>query len=75
MDAKKIAEAVTFWQNDPCIHPLTCGNNSNHQLLIPVIRDNKCILVCDDCGYTQECIPGIVLKFFELEPDKIKDKS
>jgi hypothetical protein len=75
MDAKKIAEAVTFWQNEPSIHPLTCGNNSNHQLLIPVVKDDRCILICKDCDYTQDCIPDIVLKFFELEPNKIKDKS
>lgn len=74
MDAKKIFDAVNFWQQDPSIHPLTCGNNSNHEPLIPSIKNDKCILICKDCDYTQDCIPKIVLQFFELEPNKIKDK-
>ncbi len=38
-------------------HPLTCGNDSTHQLLFPIVDGGKIKLVCADCNYTQEHIP------------------
>ncbi|MDD4530920.1 MAG: hypothetical protein PHO80_05230 [Candidatus Gracilibacteria bacterium] len=35
------------------VHPLTCGNNSSHQNLIPVEENGEVILKCLDCNYTQ----------------------
>lgn len=37
------------------MHPLTCGNNSNH-LLFPVYCSSpgKVFLVCAECDYTQD---------------------
>lgn len=32
------------------VHPYTCGNDSNHQLLIPLTSG----WVCPDCDYTQD---------------------
>ena len=43
-------------------HPLTCGNDSRHQNLFPVIHGRRVILRCVDCDYAQEHIPGLFVK-------------
>jgi thymidylate synthase (FAD) len=43
------------------IHPLTCGNDSQHKHLIATVRDGKVILMCPDCEYIQENIPECVM--------------
>ena len=35
MDITKKVEAVNYWQNCAFIHPMTCGENSNHKPLVP----------------------------------------
>jgi len=61
-----ILKAVCTWQTCGFVHPLTCGNDSNHQVLYPVIRNNKVILKCADCTYTQSWIPDPVLKIYSI---------
>ncbi len=39
------------------VHPLTCGNDSNHTPLFPAIQDGRRVLICRDCDYTQDCGP------------------
>jgi hypothetical protein len=48
-------------------HPLTCGNDSLHQDLVPEIKDNQLVLVCLDCDYVQEYIPEFFLYKWEGE--------
>lgn len=36
------------------VHPYTCGNDSNHGNLYPVLDDGKVVLLCPDCDYRQE---------------------
>lgn len=38
------------------MHPLTCGNDSNHRPLYPVWED-RIVLRCPDCDYVQTFIP------------------
>lgn len=38
-------------------HPLTCGVNSRHQNLFPVIHGRRVVLRCPDCDYRQDHIP------------------
>ena len=62
MNNKKIIEKVNKWQNADWLHPLTCGNNSNHKILQPIEKNNKIILKCLDCNYEQEYIPSVILR-------------
>lgn len=36
------------------VHPLTCGNDSNHGNLFPLYEDGIVKLICPDCDYTQD---------------------
>lgn len=54
-------QKVRKWQACEFVHPLTCGNNSRHALLVPSIKEGKLVLTCPDCDYRQEHIPGVVL--------------
>lgn len=36
------------------VHPLTCGNNSNHTPLFPYWNGERVQLICRDCDYTQD---------------------
>ena len=66
-DTDFIVKRITEWQNNPLLHPLTCGINSRHQLLQPVVHDEKVLLECPDCDYLQTHIPDVVL---ELDHDQ-----
>lgn len=44
---------LNSYQSNPMVHPLTCGNNSYHQNLVPIEENNEVILKCLDCNYTQ----------------------
>ncbi len=59
-------KALEAYQQNPYVHPLTCGNSSLHRELVPqivpsmliayvhplaVLRD--LVLVCPDCDYIQ----------------------
>ena len=35
------------------LHPLTCGNDSNHGNLYPYWNGERVQLICPDCNYTQ----------------------
>jgi len=38
-------------------HPLTCGNDSKHNVLIPLVVDGKINLRCRDCNWVQTWNP------------------
>jgi hypothetical protein len=59
---KGIIRDVKKWQTDTSFHPFTCGKNSNHQLLNPIIKNKEAILKCDDCNYEQD----IPWHFYEI---------
>jgi len=46
-------------QASRAIHPLTCGVDSNHELLVPrmTLSDHMHVYVCPTCGYVQEAVP------------------
>ena len=60
-------EAIDHWQNNVNLHPLTCGNNSDH-LLIGVVKCFETfidvILFCPKCFYEQENVPYVVYEFY-----------
>ena len=44
-------------QNNPFVHPYTCGVDSRHEnLVMRFTYQGKRILVCPTCGYVQELI-------------------
>jgi Zn-finger protein len=53
MNNKQKIKILESYQSNPMVHPLTCGNNSSHQNLIPVEENGEVILKCLDCDYTQ----------------------
>ena len=66
MDQNIVFKAVEAWQKNDMVHQLTCGNDSNHPALIPIMSDEgKCILHCSECGYEQHFIPEIVIEAYE----------
>jgi hypothetical protein len=58
--AEKI-DKINQWQAATFVHKLTCGKNSSHKPLVPVIDFDEVILECPDCDYIQERIPEVVL--------------
>lgn len=62
-----IKRRITKYQTEIMFHPLTCGNDSLHQDLVPEIKDNQLVLVCLDCDYVQEYIPEFFLYKWEGE--------
>jgi hypothetical protein len=65
---EEIIKAVVKWQSLKCVHPLTCGNNSCHQLLIAVRNcKEEVYLICLDCDYTQDHIPEVVMNCLDLK--------
>ena len=58
----RIVAAVQGWQANPAVHPLTCGNDSSHELLVAEKRGRKVVLVCPTCGHVQDWIPTVVIE-------------
>jgi len=61
MTNKEKIEQIKKWQMYEHFHPLTCGNDSNHEILKPIEIEGKVILVCPQCDYKQHKIPSVVL--------------
>lgn len=63
MDLARIKASIERWQANPAFHPLTCGEDSNHEPLNPVVEPTndgeRLVLVCPTCGYRQDYIPSI----------------
>jgi hypothetical protein len=67
-------DAIEEWQKDKNVHPLTCGNDANHTLLVgEFIKKDGIIsmgitggiqLKCPDCDYVQSHIPKPVFSAY-----------
>lgn len=76
MNNEEIIDKVRAYQNAGFVHPLTCGNNSRHRILEPKEEDEKVVLVCLDCDYRQENIPGVVFSDLDvLRPPWMKKEK
>lgn len=63
LSSQKIVRRIIEWQKAGHVHPLTCGRDSSHPILIPQLRiGNQVVLVCTECHYVQEHIPEAVLR-------------
>jgi hypothetical protein len=71
MDVFQKIAAIELWQNDPSVHPLTCGKDSQHSLLRPqinqIVRGGSgdayapwVVLQCPDCDYIQTNVPEAI---------------
>lgn len=47
------------WTGRFRVHPLTCGNDSNHTVLFPYFNGEKVVLRCPDCDYVQNHLPVV----------------
>lgn len=59
IEPEVLLERIRKWQEEPVFHELTCGNDSRHELLKPVIEESKVVLICPTCDYKQVHIPKI----------------
>jgi len=59
-------EAIKKYQECDYVHPLTCGNDSSHELLKPLQIAGKLCLICPSCDYVQEYIPDSVYQLVEI---------
>lgn len=76
MTNQQIIAKVNQWQNFEYVHPLTCGNESRHENLVPKEVNGKVILFCIECRYTQDHIPTLVLSNYVEEFQKfLKDAA
>ena len=75
MTNQQIIEKVVQWQNAGFVHPLTCGNKSQHQDLVAKELDGKVVLHCLDCDYVQDWIPEEVLSNYVERMKEIMPKN
>jgi len=70
----EIINAILFWQKSEDVKHLTCGNDSNHRLLVPGIdtENDTIVLGCQDCDYIEEKVPDAVLEYYnsKFKPEK-----
>jgi hypothetical protein len=67
-------KAIEAWQANEELHPLTCGEDSNHHPLRPDEDENgSVILRCPDCDYTQDNIPSVVFEMIQTFDQADKD--
>jgi hypothetical protein len=52
--------AICHHQVARSVHPLTCGNDSNHPPLFPLVHAQRIVLRCAHCDYRQTYLPDIV---------------
>jgi len=62
MTKTQLFKKIKLYQKDIHSHPLTCGNNSMHENLIPKIMGDDVILLCTECDYIQTHIPDFLFK-------------
>lgn len=62
-DKIKLIKAYQRAGEEGLVHPLTCGNDSSHDLLNPMFMSgtDEVVLICWDCDYIQRNIPPAVL--------------
>ncbi len=56
--------ALRHWQGEPDLHPMTCGNDSSHQVLRALWSGE---FGCMDCDYRQEHFLVVAIDFFMTE--------
>lgn len=54
-----LMDRIKAWQAAGFVHPLTCGNDSDHRPLEPRISEGYALLECKDCGYVQTMITDL----------------
>jgi hypothetical protein len=62
MSNEDIIKAIEKHQKCPYLHPLTCGKDSRHQVLVAVEENGKVVLKCPDCDYVQPGVPSCVME-------------
>ena len=71
LSTAEIIEKVRRYQDIDIFHPLTCGNDSNHALLVAEDHGGKVVLVCPDCDYVQGHIPENIVNANYDKLDKL----
>lgn len=59
---EEVLEQIRRYQKRMDVHPLTCGNDSRHEVLDPFVEGDKIKLRCLDCDYIQDSYPVCILE-------------
>lgn len=73
MTNSEIIALIAAHQARGDVHPLTCGNDSNHENLVAVEVDGKVVLKCNDCDYVQTHIPGFLSVPLFVDPKAMEE--
>ena len=57
MTNQDLIDAVKAHQSNKYVHPLTCGVDSRHEILVAEEREGKVVLTCPTCGWVQGYMP------------------
>lgn len=60
MSNRSKLDKIIAFQTAGYVHPMTCGVDSSHALLMGVIQNREVILKCPTCGYVQNWVPPMV---------------
>lgn len=62
---KTILKALDWFQNRAFVHPLTCGLDSTHRILVGgETEEGKLYMECPDCDYMQFWVPDFVWEIY-----------
>ncbi len=67
MTNEKLIKNIENHQANSHVHPLTCGVDSRHEVLVPKEVNGKVVLVCPTCGYLQDNIPACIYGYMSLD--------
>lgn len=73
MTNEEIIAKIKEHQECGFVHPLTCGNDSRHEVLVGVVVDGKVVLKCPSCDYVQKWVPGHALDVDLKAMDPFRD--
>lgn len=74
----EIAELVTAYQKSGFMHPLTCQNNTAHEVLAPVTTSTGVKLRCPTCNHIS-LVPDFIFQLtveeIETEKEELRTKG
>ena len=59
-----LVAAVREWQHNPRVRPIRCVVDPTHPPLEPLVTNDRVVLQCPHCLYSQGYIPSSVLHAF-----------
>jgi hypothetical protein len=64
MNANDLVDAISWYQKQEDVRPLTCIVDSSHALLLPRVDGKSVVLVCPTCGHVQKNVPEVIWRLY-----------